>query len=781
MMALNRQNDESPARRQNPDGAYGSNRGGPLLDKLSAGHAAAPIMDPDAAVSFLRWLRPEGPWVLAFKHPERDGLPAKTFTPGKTAQLADWLMDEASGLNVYYHLNPVRAGLRKKAAKSDVTAVRFLHVDLDPRASEDIQAERERILERLTDNLPPGVPPPTAIVDSGAGFQALWALTTEIQIDGDEAKAAEVERYTRWLEDRFGADNCHNVDRVLRLPGTINNPDEKKRKKGRTTAVTALLEHYPARLYGLESFRQAAAQGVASPVVSRASRGPSALGEAQPLDGVDELDKWNAPGWLKVLIVQGNDPDDPAKYPSRSEALFAAACGLVRVGVPDEVIFAVLTDESFGIAESVIESKNPAKYAQRQIDKAHEMTAQDVAWDPTNKAGEPVKSLHNTIAALRLMGLECRYDLFRRRNIIGGHEMQELTGEFSDIAESLLRGEIRIRYGFDPGKEHVRDGVLELCVRGSFDPLRDHLNALPAWDGVQRLDSWLCRYLGVAESPYAREAGATWLVAAMARAFEPGTKFDHMLVLVGEQGRGKSSALRILAGEFFTDANFLGAQDAREVLEATEGAWIVECAELAGMRRKDVETLKHEITKEEDRGRPAYARTVVSVKRRFVLAGTTNSGRFLHDETGNRRFWPVEVSGIDLSALRADRDQLLAEALARYRSGDYRLFLTGEALEGAKQAQEARRAVEEGFLEQVEGLHPEGRYDGIAVIRTDTVYQVLGIPNERRRGQLAVDVRRAMEEAGWRPSEGSVRWQGKKQRLYLWARDEPPPEMASPF
>src|SRR5690606_32026727 len=124
------------------------------------------------------------------------------------------------------------------------------------------------------------------------------------------------------------------------------------------------------------------------------------------------------------------------------------------------------------------------------------------------------------------------------------------------------------------------------------------------------------------DSPYIRAAGATWLVAAMARAFEPGTKFDHMLVLVGAQGRGKSSALNILAGEFFSDANFLDAQDTREVLEATEGAWMVECAELAGMRRKDVETLKHEITRREDRGRPAYARTVVSVKRRFVLAGT---------------------------------------------------------------------------------------------------------------------------------------------------------------
>lgn len=784
---LDTRKGESPASGATEDGAFGAKReGSDTQAEFSVAQAAPAIIDTAAAVSFLQWLRPEGPWLLATKHPERNGLRPKLFAPGQEADLAQWLAG-LSSQNVYYHLNPTRDGLEKKAVKSDVTAVRFLHVDIDPRAGEDVGEERQRIIGRLTHNLPKELPPPTAIISSGAGAQALWALREPILLDGSEAQAAEAERYTRWIQGVFGeADNCHNVDRILRLPGSINNPDAKKRAKGRTVAPATVVELHPERVYGLESFQQAPAQGAAAPVAVRtpsAALAAVSLGEVEPLESVDSLDKWSVPGWLKVLIVQGNDPDNPTKYPSRSEALFAAACGLVRQGVPDEVIFSVLTDESFGIAESVVEHKNPEKYARRQIDKAHEAVGQDVGWNPTNKAGEPLKSLHNTITALRLIGLECSHDLFRRRNMVGHHQMQELSGEFSDMAEVLIRREIRCRFGFDPGKDHVRDAVLELCAADRFDPLLDYLHGLPTWDGVPRLDSWLVRYLGAEDSPYIRAAGATWLVAAMARAFEPGTKFDHMLVLVGAQGRGKSSALNILAGEFFSDANFLDAQDTREVLEATEGAWIVECAELAGMRRKDVETLKHEITRREDRGRPAYARTVVSVKRRFVLAGTTNSGRFLHDETGNRRFWPVEVGEIDLPGLQADRDQILAEALARYHSGDFQLFLTDEALEGAQLAQEARRTVEDGFLEIAEGLHPEGFYEGTAAIRTDTVYQSMGIPPERRRGQLATDVRRAMEEAGWKPSPGSVRWQGKKQRLYLWAKDEPPPPpvSAQPF
>ncbi len=779
-------NERSPRQGVNLEGAANEVKLDRLVqDESSTTEATQPIIYTAAAVSFLRGIRPEGPWVLAAKHPERNGFRFKSFAPGREAEITKWLA-RLSSQNVYYHLNPTTAGLEKKAAKSDVTAVTFLHVDIDPRAGEPVDKERARILGVLTDKLPEGVQPPTIIISSGAGYQALWALREPILLDGSEAQAAEAERYTRWLEHMFGADNCHNVDRILRLPGTINNPDAKKRAKGRSAAPATVVELHPERVYGLEDFRQAPAQGSAAHSAGRLPRVVSAsasLGNVQRLDSVNDLDKWNVPDWLKVLIVQGKDPDEPHKYDSRSEALFAASCWLVRLNVPDEVIYSVLTDESFGIAESVVEQKSPDKYAQRQIDKAHEAVGQDLGWNPVNeKTGMPLKNLHNTITALRLIGLECSYDLFRRRNMVGHHQMQELTGEFSDMAEVLVRREIRCRFGFDPGKEHVRDAVLELCALGSFDPLRDHLHGLPTWDGVPRLDSWLVRYLGAEDSPYLRAAGATWLVAAMARAFEPGTKFDHMLVLVGAQGRGKSSALNILAGEFFSDANFLDAQDTREVLEATEGAWIVECAELAGMRRKDVETLKHEITRREDRGRPAYARTVVSVKRRFVLAGTTNSGRFLHDDTGNRRFWPVEVGEIDLPGLQVDRDQLLAEALARYRSGEYQLFLTGDALEGAEQAQEARRAVEDGFLEIAEGLNPEGDYEGTAAVRTETVYLAMGIPLERRRGQIAVDVRRAMEEAGWKPSSGSVRWQGKKQRLYLWAKDEPPPPvLAQPF
>lgn len=728
------------------------------------------------ALKFLQRLRPNGPWLLVAFDPEGGTPSFCNFGPDDGAEVIKWLDKYQGQRNLYYHLNQTAPGLRNKAKKSDITAVEWLHVDMDPRAGEDIGEERFRILSFLTHNRPKEIPAPTVIVDSGGGYQAFWRLNELVRVGGDEVKAREVERYTRHLESVFSADNCHNCDRIMRLPGTINVPDAKKRKKGREKRLAQVVE-FNSNTYQLADFKQA-------PLVTRGGTPsgqiiPLLRGNISQLVSVDELDKWEVPDWIKVLIVQGSDPDNPQKYPSRSEAYFHCTCELVRKGVPDEIILGILTDPSLGISQAILEKRHPEKYALRQIKRAHD--AGELDWNPVNKEGQPVKCLRNTVVAIRRLGVKCSHDLFKRRNLVGHYELQEFTDEFSDQAEVVLRKLIRDKFGFDPGKDHVKDAVLELCIENRFDPLSDHLDDLPLWDGVQRLDSWLPKYLGTKDNAYTRQAGATWLLAAIARAKQPGIKFDHMLVLVGPQGAGKSTALRILAGDnFFTDANFLGAHDSREVLEATEGAWIVECAELAGMRRKDAETLKHEITKQEDKGRPAYGRHIVTVPRRFVLAGTTNSGRFLQDDTGNRRFWPVETTQVDLDGLARDRCQLWAEALSRFVSGHYRLYLTGEAKELAEAAQKERRSADEGYIELLETVQPEGRYKGKSAVSTETVYTVLGIPTERRSGRLATEVKRAMEVLGWSAATSSVWWMGKQQRLYLWAGKGLGPEVLSP-
>ena len=181
-------------------------------------------------------------------------------------------------------------------------------------------------------------------------------------------------------------------------------------------------------------------------------------------------------------------------------------------------------------------------------------------------------------------------------------------------------------------------------------PVRDYLGAL-AWDGMPRLETWPCRYLGAEDTAFNRTVGALWLISAVARIFRPGVKADHMLVLEGPQGAKKSTALKILAGEaWFTDElPDLGSKDAAMHMH---GVWIIEMAELDAIGKAEVSRIKAFLTRTTDRYRPPYGRYTIEVPRQCVFAGTVNPDTYLRDETGNRRFWPVRCGTIDIDGAR---------------------------------------------------------------------------------------------------------------------------------
>jgi predicted P-loop ATPase len=263
-----------------------------------------------------------------------------------------------------------------------------------------------------------------------------------------------------------------------------------------------------------------------------------------------------------------------------------------------------------------------------------------------------------------------------------------------------------------------------------------------------------------------------------------------MLILVGEQGMKKSAAFRVLASggldttcnDRFSDAPLLGAKDGREVLELSAGVWIQECAELDGITKKDVSALKAMIVRTRDKGRLVWSRTPVEVPRRFVIAGTTNEHRFLQDPTGNRRFWPVEVTRIDLEGLAAARDQILAEALTRYRVGKYRLWLDDAAEHEANKMQGERAVVDQGFYDLLEFMKAEGERDGARYVTNEFVYRRLGLDRWNRAGNVAHKVRAVMTALGWASPPHPVRIDGMKQRIYVWAGEGESPEVdTSPF
>lgn len=249
----------------------------------------------------------------------------------------------------------------------------------------------------------------------------------------------------------------------------------------------------------------------------------------------------------------------------------------------------------------------------------------------------------------------------------------------------------------------VCDAALAVAGLKSFHPVRQYLDSLE-WDGVPRLNGWLETYLGVEVSDtnealgnYISSAGRCWMISAIARIYQPGCQADHCLILEGNQGSGKSSALKILAGEWFTDHLApLGTKDASQQLE---GVWIVEMSELDSMRRTEISATKAFISCRNDRFRAPYARTVESHPRQMVFAGSTNDYSSLKDDTGNRRFWMVRCSAIDRESLARDRDQLWAEAVTLYRQGEPWWFTDPETIRAAEEQQALR--VEEDSWEEI--------------------------------------------------------------------------------
>lgn len=216
--------------------------------------------------------------------------------------------------------------------------------------------------------------------------------------------------------------------------------------------------------------------------------------------------------------------------------------------------------------------------------------------------------------------------------------------------------------------------AVQLVARDqAVNPLRIRLSALE-WDGQERLSGWLATYLGAKVEPgrerYLEAVARAWMISAVARTFKPGCKVDHALILEGMQGVKKSTIAATLAIEpewFADEIADLGTKDSAQDLR---GKWIVELAELSAMKRGEVERVKAFMSRSVDHYRPSYGTRSQDFPRRCVFIGSTNEDAYLHDATGNRRFWPVKVGRIDVEALERDRDQLWAEAVAAFRSGE---------------------------------------------------------------------------------------------------------------
>lgn len=501
---------------------------------------------------FMKLMHPEGPWCMTAISLDRTGTETRTFFPDNEDQMQSWLDQYNGQRNLYFHVNSVKGNLTKKAKRENIKQVDYLHVDVDPEPGLKIEEEQERILALFTTDLPKGIPEPTMLVFSGGGYQAFWKLEEPIRVDGDLGLAEDAKLYNVQIERVFNADNCHNIDRLMRVAGTTNIPDEKKIKRGRQITQSAVMFHKPKNVYPISQFKKAApVQQDGLGGGSSADQEVKISGNIEPILDIQFLreDPYNVSDTTVVAIAQGSDENNPKEGDnSRSAWVFHVACALVRAEVPDDMIFSILTDKGWGISESVLESKDPAKYAIRQISRAKQYAVD-----------EDLMKLNDRYAVIRNFGGKCRVVEEIHDRATGTYELMKMTRADFENAWCHLSKEIMTPGGapkFKPlGKwwfEHPKRRVFDRVV---FEPSYTGLEDYNLWRGFKYAaipgdcDLFLTHVRDNVCSGNAEHFD--YLIKWMARAVQnPSTQGEVAVVLQGGRGTGKSFTAKVFGRLF---------------------------------------------------------------------------------------------------------------------------------------------------------------------------------------------------------------------------------------
>lgn len=314
------------------------------------------------------------------------------------------------------------------------------------------------------------------------------------------------------------------------------------------------------------------------------------------------------------------------------------------------------------------------------------------------------KTVHNAVLILqndpKLSGI--RFDVLANSvEIQKGHPVpwRKDCGKWTNSDDDQLYIYLGRRYAEFPQRT-IDASLTSVSHARSFHPIKEYFDSLPEWDGTKRAEFLFIDYLGADDNVYVREATALWLRAAIARIYIPGCKFDYVPVISGPAGIGKSTMMSKIGVKWFSDSLTFEDMKDKTAAEKLQGVWIHEISELKGMRKMDVETIKAFISRQNDLYRPAYGKRAEEHPRSCVFIGTSNDGNYLKDVTGNRRFWPITVTGAGLMSpwdlTDDDVNQIWAEVYATFKEiGRKNLYLGKEATKLAVAAQEAALETDE--------------------------------------------------------------------------------------
>ncbi len=347
-------------------------------------------------------------------------------------------------------------------------------------------------------------------------------------------------------------------------------------------------------------------------------------------------------------------------------------------------------------------------FAQERLAQAEEEfdEGQWQAWLELDKAGNVKNTLRNLTLILEndpnLKPLVFN-QLLDGMEIKGAVPWKHPSKFWRDADDAQLISYVDTHYGTFSARNYDI-AVTKVSDDRSYHPIREFIANLPAWDGVERVDTLLIDYLAAEDTPYVRAVTRKTLCAAIKRVLAPGSKFDSMLVLNGPQGVGKSTLIAKLAGEWFSDSLNLSDTKDKTAAEKLQGYWILEIGELAGLRKAEVETLRSFLSRQNDIYRAAFGKRATPHLRQCVFFGTTNAeSGYLRDTTGNRRFWPVKTPGggakHSWELTEEDIRQIWAEVLVYVERGE-KLYLDAsmETLAKAEQREAMESDEREGLV-----------------------------------------------------------------------------------
>jgi hypothetical protein len=584
------------------------------------------------------------------------------------SRAADW---SGNCPAVYFTLNPVQPELfdrsqnrlkcRPKETTTDAEIVsrRWLFVDFDaerPKGISSTDSEHAAALSLvqackawLSEQ---GWPLPLA-GDSGNGAHLLY----RIELPNDEPSRVLVERTLKALAQRFSSEqvvidsSVGNAARICKLYGTkVCKGDSSPERPHR---VSALLEIPPEIVTVTREQLEQVAALATEPAPKKKSAGKN---QSNPLD---------VAAWL---AKHGISVESQAPFEGGTKYILAA-CPLN----PEHTRTAFVVQFPSGALDAGCLHKPCVLDGWKQLREMYEPAP---AWRDSllvtkDEVIKPV--LENVLLVLRNESAWAGVLSYNEFNLCAMTQnpapwtRSGAGAVWTDFDDSQLAAWLQ-RYGVLVNSRIAAEAAQTIAQENPFHPVRDYLKSL-VWDGKQRVNTWLSAYLGAANSAYTCAVGSCWLVSGVARIMRPGCKVDQILLLEGPQGSLKSTALRTLSGaEFFCDhISDIGSKDSRLELA---GSWIFELAELDRVRRGELSRVKAFFTAQTDVFRPPYGRRTQRFPRSCIFCATTNDSSPLVDESGNRRWWPVQIGKIDIAMLARDRDQLWAEAVTLYQAGE---------------------------------------------------------------------------------------------------------------